>query len=68
MNSIEKLGQGMTYGGGGSAILFGLDANTIGMLCGVLIGVAGLLITWYYQRRRDAREQEAHDQLMRREP
>ena len=64
MNPLEKAGHGMTYGGGTTAFLFGLDANTIGMICGVIIGLMGLAITWHYQRKRDRREQDEHDARM----
>jgi Na+/glutamate symporter len=57
----ETIAKGMTYGGSGGAFLFGMDSNTIGMICGVIIGVAGLLLTWHYQRRRDKREQAEYD-------
>ena len=57
----ETVAKTMAYGGGGGAFLFGLDANTIGMIGGLIIGVVGLLLTWYYQRRRDKREQAEYD-------
>lgn len=60
----EKIGSGMTYCGGGWAFFCGLDANTIGMILGVLIGLVGLGISWYYQRKRDVREQTEHDARM----
>jgi Na+/glutamate symporter len=68
MNPIEKAAPGLMYGGGTGAFLFGLDANTVGMLAGVVIGVIGLLLTWHYSRKRDKREQEEHDLRMGRKP
>jgi hypothetical protein len=38
-----------TYGGAGSAIFFGLTANEFGTLCGVVIGVIGLVANIYFK-------------------
>ena len=38
-----------TYGGAGSAIFFGLTANEFGALCGVVIGVIGLVANIYFK-------------------
>ena len=54
---LEKLPPAMTYGGGGSAFLFGFDSNFIGMVAGVVIGLIGVALTWYYKRKQDKREQ-----------
>ena len=40
-------------------------SSEFGFLAGVVIGVAGFLMTWYYNRKRDKREQEAHEKRMR---
>jgi Na+/glutamate symporter len=57
----ERIAPAMTYGGGTGALIFGYDANTVGMVAGVLIGVLGLLLTWHYKRKEDGRRQAAHD-------
>ena len=49
-----------TYGGGASAMYFGLTANEVAAFGGLLIGLIGLCVQWYYNRRRDAREREMH--------
>lgn len=63
----EAFAKGMTYVGAGGALIFGYDANTVAALGGLLIGALGLLLTWHYQRKRDRREQEAHERRMRNE-
>ena len=55
--TVGKIG---AYGGGASAFVFGLNANEFAALCGVAVGVIGLVVQWYYNRRRDRREQELH--------
>lgn len=52
------------YGGGVSAFFFGLTANEIAALGGIVVGVLGLLVQWYYNRRRDRREQAEFEARM----
>ena len=40
-----------TYGGAGSAIFFGLSANEFGTLCGVVIGLIGLIANIYFKHQ-----------------
>ena len=40
-----------TYGGAGSAVLFGLSANEFGALCGVVIGLIGLIANIYFKHQ-----------------
>jgi hypothetical protein len=49
-----------TYGGAGSAVFFGLSANEFGALCGVIIGLVGLVANIYfkYQHLKLAREEK----------
>ena len=63
----EAIAKGMTYGGAGGALIFGWDANTVAALGGLVIGALGLLLTWYYKRKQDKREQEEHNKRMGRE-
>lgn len=51
-------------GGGASAALFGLTANELAALGGIVVGVLGLLVQWYYNRRRDRREQAEFEARM----
>lgn len=38
-----------TYGGASSAIFFGLTANEFGTVCGVVIGLVGLIANIYFK-------------------
>lgn len=60
--AVGKFG---TYGGGASALFFGLTANELAALCGIVVGVLGLLVQWYYNRRRDRREQAEFEARLR---
>lgn len=54
-----------TYGGGASAVLFGLSANEFAALVGALVAVVGLCVQIYFNRKRDKRETEYHVERMR---
>jgi hypothetical protein len=51
------VGKTAAYGGGASAFVFGLSANEVAALGGLLVAVIGLCVQWYYNHRRDRREQ-----------
>lgn len=53
-----------TYGGGASAFVFGLTANEVAALGGLAVGVIGLCVQVYYNRRKDRREAEYHTERM----
>ena len=40
-----------TYGGAGSAVFFGVSANEFGALCGVVIGLIGLIANIYFKHQ-----------------
>lgn len=72
---LEKAAPVMTYGGGTTTVLFSLDWNAIGVIVGILIGICGLILQWYYEhrkfksasfykRREDERQQAIHDRHM----
>lgn len=53
-----------TVAGAGILSLGGLTANDVAIYGGLLLGLAGLLLQWYYQRRRDRRELAEHQARM----
>ena len=59
------VGKTAAYGGGASAFVFGLSANEFAALGGIVVGVLGLLVQWYFNRRRDRREHEEFIARMR---
>lgn len=59
---VGKVG---TYGGGTSALFFGLTASEFAAFVGAVVAVVGLLVQWYFNRRRDRREQAEHEARMR---
>lgn len=60
MKTNEYVAEGMTYGGASMAVFSGLTWNQIGVIVGIVVGVAGLCLQLWYTLRRDRREHEAH--------
>ena len=59
--SMAAIGTKATYTGAGVSGLGWFLSNEFFGLAGVMIGVAGLLITWYYKHKADARLTREHD-------
>lgn len=56
---MEKHATTVTYAGSGTAMLGGLGANEIAAYGGLIIGVIGLLVNWYYKAKEDRRRERA---------
>ena len=54
-----------TYGGAGASVISWLMSSEFGVLMGILIGVIGLCINWYYKHKEDRRQQKEHEQKMK---
>lgn len=54
------VGKSGVISGAASAFFFGLTANEFAALSGVVVAVIGLVIQWFYNRRRDRRETAEH--------
>lgn len=58
MDAVGVLvGKTATFSGGASAFVFGLSANELAAIGGLFVAVIGLCVQWYYNHRRDKREQ-----------
>lgn len=53
-----------TYGGAGATVAGWLLSNEAAVLIGLLVGVAGFLVNWYYRHQQHKREQREHDARM----
>jgi hypothetical protein len=49
-----------TWAGSAVTVLSGVSSSDIGVWAGILIGVGGLAISWYFKYRADVRYQEAN--------
>lgn len=54
----------LAIAGSAGAVIGGLTQSDIGMWIGVLIGVAGFGVNWYFQRKSDRRNQQAYEAYM----
>lgn len=55
------------YGGGASALVFGLSASEFAAVVGAIVGIAGWLTQVFFNRRRDRRERLESESRERRE-
>ena len=55
------------YGGASGAVVSGLTMNELGVLVGIFVGLAGLLLGQYWSWRKDRREQRESLARMRAE-
>lgn len=62
--TLAAAGSKATYAGAGTFSLGWFLSSEFGILVGLVIGVGGLLVNWYYSRKRDRREQAEHDLKM----
>jgi hypothetical protein len=51
MEAVAAAGSKMTFGGAGTAVFFGITAEFWGVICGLIVGLAGLGINWYYKAK-----------------
>ena len=53
-----------TYGGAGTSMLGWAMSNEFAVLMGLVVGVLGLVVNFYFKLKRDRREQAAHELRM----
>jgi hypothetical protein len=56
--AIHKAASAATYGGGSVAFIGGLTANEFAAVGGLLIGLAGFCVNWYYRHKHFLLEQK----------
>lgn len=65
--TMAALGSKATYTGAGASIVGWIMSSEFGILLGIILGVGGFVINWYYKHKQDKREQELHEQRMKNE-
>ncbi len=58
--AIASVASKTTYMGVGSVGFGWLMTNEAAVVGGLIVGVTGLLINWWYKRKADKREEEMH--------
>lgn len=64
--TIAAAGSKATYAGSGMTVGGWLVSSEFAVLAGIVIGVAGFLVNWYYKHRQHERERLEHEARMRR--
>ena len=62
--TIAAAGSKATYTGAGMTISGWLLSSEFAVLMGIVIGVAGFLVNWYYKHKEDKRQQAEHERRM----
>lgn len=62
--TLAAVGVKTAYTGATTSVVGWALSSEFGVLAGILIGVSGLLMQFYFNRRRDRREQAEHELRM----
>lgn len=62
--TMAAAGSKATYTGAGASIMGWVLSSEFGVLIGLILGVGGFAINWYYKHKQDKREQAEHDRRM----
>ncbi len=63
--SLAAAGSKATYAGSGMTLGGWLVSSEFAVLVGIVIGIAGFLVNWFYRHRQDRRERAEHEARMR---
>ena len=63
-STMAAIGSRATYTGAGTTGLGWWLSSEAGILIGIVIGLAGLAMNWWYSRKRDKREEQEHQRRM----
>lgn len=59
--TVASVASKATGTGSAVTVVGWLTSSNFGMWAGIAIGVGGLIVNWYYRRKADRREAEAHE-------
>lgn len=62
--AIATTGSKATYTGAGASVVGWMLSNEFAVLVGLIVGVLGLVVNWWFKLKQDRREQAAHDLRM----
>lgn len=61
---MAAAGSKATYTGAGASIMGWVLSSEFGILVGVVLGVGGFVVNWYYRAKEDKRREEEHSRRM----
>lgn len=62
--TMAAAGSKATYGGATTSIVGWVLSSEFGILFGILLGLGGFCVNWYYKHKEDKRQQAEHDRRM----
>jgi hypothetical protein len=62
--TMAAVGSKAAYGGASASVVSWFLSSQFGVLMGILIGVVGLGVNWYYKHKEDKRQQQEHERRM----
>lgn len=62
--SMAAAGSKATYTGATTSVVGWMLSSEFGILVGVVLGLGGFIVNWYYRHKQDKREQAEHDRRM----
>ena len=66
--TMAAAGSKATYTGASTSVVAWMLSSEFGILVGVLLGLGGFIVNWYYKHKQDKREQAEHDRRMKDRP
>jgi hypothetical protein len=64
MDATATVASKISIAGSVGSVASWASASDFGMWAGIVIGIAGLLVNWYYKRQSNLRAQESHRAFM----
>lgn len=61
---MAAAGSKVTYTGATASILGWVLSSEFGILVGVILGIGGFFVNWYYRHKQDKREETEHARRM----
>lgn len=62
--ALADAGSKITYAGAGTSVASWAVSSEFGIMLGIVVGVAGFLVNWYYKVKQDRREEREHKRRM----
>ena len=62
--TMSALGSKATYTGASTSILAWVLSSEFGIFLGIVLGLGGFALNWYYKHKKDKREEAEHFRRM----
>ena len=61
---MAAVGSKVTYTGASTSVLAWMLSSEFGILLGIVLGLGGFIVNWYYKHKQDKREEIEHARRM----